>query len=69
VIEVTDVVIWAGEAEIDEGPAVDEFERLVAAGMPERMVIERMADWLDMSAGCLSIRRMSDLAILMVADH
>jgi len=66
-IEMTDVVIWIGETDIDEGPMVDEFERCVWSGMPDGPTVVRMAWMLDMPSRRLAIHRSDRLAALVVS--
>jgi len=62
VSEFDDVVLWVGYAreEVCEGPIADAFERMVWNNMPERMIIQKMSEMLDISANRLEILRFDE---------
>jgi len=65
--DVVDVVIWPGKFDcLDEGPLVDEFERCVRAGMPDRAIVERMSWALDMPERCIEVLHLDKLTVLTV---
>lgn len=67
-----DVVIWvgtpgagtAGVRDIDDGPLVDALARCVA--MPDRIIVERMSEMLDMPACALSVHHLGGVLALGV---
>ncbi|MBS1044103.1 hypothetical protein [Gluconobacter cerinus] len=68
----TDVVIWvgtpgagpAGVQDVDDGPMLDALERYSA--MPDRIIVERMSEMLDMPKGTLSVHHLGGVLALGV---